>query len=231
MAIPPIIITVEDTLTAALHRLMNSRESWTGLSKAVNQAMQYWVSFIMKKQTVASKPGIRAYLMQPGRRSEGRAPVRRVNKRGKESTASRYLALRNSRAAAIVWSTNYQGAKSLEPKAFFGLVGRYIGRRQYSAGYHKAGFRPALAAFKIARGNLGQAPNYQKEVSTAFTAHNVSDSIIEAMVINAAAGVSLNPTGGDAAVEASKNEVIAILTKWTEENILQRAAGLGFRGR
>lgn len=225
--IPPINIQIEDTLSAALINLMASRESQKGLGDAMDEAMQYWVSFAMAKQTVASKVGIREYLMADADRKKGGSPVRKRTARGKESTASRYLQLRDSRAAAIVWRSNYKGAQSLAPGPFFGLVGKYIARRQYSAGHHKAGFRPALSAFKVKRGLIGADPNYEKTKSVAFPAHTISDSIMEALVINAADGVSENPTGGTAAVEASKAEVVTLFETYTRRNIRKRARRLG----
>lgn len=231
--IPPINIQIEDTLSAALINLMASRESQKGLGDAMDEAMQYWVSFVINKQMSADRSKIREYLMAKAERTQGGAPTRLRTRTGKISTAARYLALRQSRAAAIVWASNYAGkkggtpARELAPGAFYALVGNYISRRQYAAGYHKGSFRPALNAFKIKRGILTGTPNYKKTLSTAFPAHALSDSIMEALVVNAAAGVSENPTGGTAAVEASKAEVVTLFETYTRRNIRERARRLG----
>lgn len=230
--IPRPNIKVEDRLSSSLRRLVDSRESRSGTAGAMNMAMQWWVSFIMAKQTVASRAGIRERLMERAERAKTASPVRRFNRTGKkESSAKRYLQLRDTKAAAIVWATNYQGARWMTPKDFISTVGRFVARRQYSAGHHKAGFRPALNTFKMARGQLGVAPNYPKISSIAEAAHPVSESILEVLVRNAADGASRNPTGGAAAVEASKHEVVVKLENLIKDNLLERADALGFRSR
>jgi hypothetical protein len=230
--IPAVQFAVGDGVSEALRRLVASRESQQGTEGAVNMTMQFWVSFIMAKQSVASRPGIKERLMARAVNAKALSPVRRYNKKGtKESTAKRYLALRDTVAASIVWSTNYKNARAMTAQDFIATTGRFVAHRQYSAGYHKAGFRPALNEFRIRRGLLGVAPAYKAVNSTAIPARSISETIIEALVKNASAGAEKNPTGGIAAVIQSEAEVVAKLEKLTAQNIQERAAGLGFNRR
>lgn len=228
---PAIQFKVGDRVTEALRRLVASRESRDGTASAMNMSMQYWVSFIMHKQTVAPKGGIRGYLMQRAAHAKGGAPKMIRTNSGRESTAKRYQELRASRAAAIVYSSNYKNARSLGAKEFYSLVGKYVARRQYSSGHHKAGFRPALSEFKIRRGLLGVAPGYRRVSSSALAARSVSESIMEALVHNASAGAAKNPTGGEAAVLQSEGEVVDMLAKFIVKNLRERARGLGLGAR
>lgn len=218
-----------NNLSDAIRRLGESRANGQDLEDGINLGMQLWVSYIMAKQTSADRPGIKAYLMGKSRRN---APVRRYNKSGKkESASARYLELRNSVAASIVYASDYKGARSMAPAAFFGLVGKYIAARVYSSGHHKAGFRPALREFKSRRSaaSLGQAPNYGQPAGTAQAAHSQGGGVITASASNVAAGVASNPGGGISAVEASEGEVIAQLERFILKNIEERAKRLGLQ--
>lgn len=218
---------VEDTLTSAIRQLMDSRERNKGLGDAIDEAMQYWLSFIINKQMAADRAGIRSYLMARADRAGGGAPTRKRTRAGKISKASRYLELRQSRAAAIVWHSNYKGARSLAPGQFYPLVGNYISRRQYASGYHKGSFIPALNAFKMKRGVVGQVPNYKHPAGFARAARAITDTLMEARVVNTAAGILKNPTGGQAAVDASRAEVEALFATFVLRNIKERARRLG----
>lgn len=218
-----------NTLSDAIRRLGESRANGQELEDGINLGMQLWVSYIMAKQTSADKPGIKAYLLGKSRRN---APVRRYTKSGKkESSSARYLELRNSVAAAIVYASDYKNARSLAPAAFFGLVGKYIAARVYSSGHHKAGFRPALREFKSKRSAsaLGQAPNYGNASGRATSAHSVGGGTVTASASNVAAGVENNPGGGMSAVEASEGEVVAQLERFILKNLEERAAKLGLQ--
>src|SRR6478752_175911 len=195
MSVQPTYVA-SNTFSEAIRRLAESRSSGQSLEDGINLGMQLWVSYIMAKQTASDKPGIRSYLMGKARRN---APVRRYGKSGKtESKGARYLELRDSVAAAIVYSTNYKNARNVDSKTFFGLVGKYIAARVYSSGYHKAGFRPALREFKARRASsaLGQAPNYGRPAGRATAAHSKGGGAITASASNVAAGVESNPGGG-----------------------------------
>ncbi|RYD38933.1 MAG: hypothetical protein EOP87_00220 [Verrucomicrobiaceae bacterium] len=220
---------VGNDVSAAVLRFANSRESQKGLEGAINLAMQLWISFIMAKQTTANKGEIKAYLM--ARTSHHSAPVRRYGAKGRESAAKRYLELRDTRAAAIVYASNYKNARQMDAKAFFGVVGKYIAARQYSAGHHKAGFRPALREFKVKRGaaELAGAPAYSKVRSTAHVARTVRSGVVEASASNMAGGVEKNPGGGISAVEAAEGEVVIKLEEFILKNIEDRAKRLGLQ--
>lgn len=226
--IPPPDIKVIDRVSDAIQRLVDSRSNRSGFEKAINLSMERWISFTMAKFKVADKNAIRSRLMGLAEKRKGGSPVRRYNKRGNESNAKRYLALRDTVAAAVVYATNYKGARALTPEKFFGLVGKFIAARMYSSGHHKGGFRPALNEFKVRRGQLGVAPFYRRHiVGRAQAAHEISDSKLEAMVVNNAGGVTKNPTGAGAEVTA-KAEVVVYLEKLILQNLLEKGEALGF---
>ncbi len=182
----------------------------------------------MKK---ADPAAIGAELMGPPRNPKydiQKGYVRKVTSRGKESTAGRYLELRHTQAAYIVRLTNYKGSRRMAGQEFYGVVGRYIAARKYSAGHHRAGFIPALDTFKGRKAGLGKAPYYRRHRSGNALAAQPDKAITTASVTNKAGGVTKNPTGGNA-FQDSKSEVLRQLEKYIMLNLIERGRRNGFK--
>lgn len=228
LTFPRLQVTVDadGSFSAALREYILSRDRANAAEDAVNKAMQFLVSFVMGKMTVGSghvadKARIEGRLMEMhegGKFASDRLP-RKLGKKGKEAKTARYLALRNTRAAYLVWITNYKGARSMDAGKFWGTVGRYVAARKYSAGYHRAGFLPALNVYRGKRGLAGRMPKYKLPGGTASPPHMTTPDFIRAVMENFTRFIE--GLGVPALAAEALADVEQQLRKWTAENLIQ----------
>jgi hypothetical protein len=222
------LITVTNNFSPALARAFSESRMKPDLARAVDRIMTHWVSFAMAKMYPAQRAAIKTRL--EGRAAKAKFDQGRTIKTGKASKSARYLALRHSLAAYIVWSTNweYKGepARNMSPERFYAAVGRYIGARQFSAGYLRSGMRPALNTFRVRLGMAARDPQYKKHplVGRAKAAQP-SERVPTAEVENWAGGILEKFPN---AFLDSLPEIEAEVTKWIAENLAERAAREGF---
>jgi hypothetical protein len=180
----------------ALIRAYSESRIRPDLARATNQVMKFWVSFAMEKMYPAQRAAIKSRLEAQATRAKfrvatGGGPVK-MGKRG-ENKSARYLLLKNSVAAYIVWSTNWkwggQPARTMDPQRFYAAVGRYIGARQFSVGYLRSGMRPGLNTFRAKLGLAARDVKYKRgEVGRAKEA-TPNERIPTAEVENFAGGI------------------------------------------
>jgi hypothetical protein len=162
-------ITIENTFSRALAQAFDESRLRPDIARTINRIMQQWVSYAMAKIPTAQKMAIKARLEAPAVRSKFQQGVRRVGARGRESASARYQLLKHSVAAYIVWTTNYKRngkpARQMSGQEFYATVGKYVGSRQFSAGHHRGGLRPALNTFRVAGGQAARLQNDATPVS------------------------------------------------------------------
>lgn len=209
-------LTVKDSFTPALLAAWAaSRRGSKDLSRLINLAMRQWVSFAIHKIPKANRAAIKARLEARASRARFQHGIVRTTKTGRESKSARYQFLKESLAAYIVYATNYRtrrgSARAMSAAQFYAHVGRYIGARQFSAGYLKAGLYPALSEFKAARGEDTRPARYRQPAGTAVAARPEAP---EARVADFASGIL------DVAPRAFLDSLGDVVT-WIQRNIVQ----------
>lgn len=222
---------IEDSFSPALAQAFSESRMTPDIVRAVNTIMRDWVSFAIAKIPRADASKIKSRL-------EGRATrakfdhavdkplkIRKDGSLGKQDL--RFLQLRKSLAAYIVWATNYSDkgkkARTMTGQEFYAAVGRYIGRRQFSAGHHKGGLRPALNEFRARLGQAERLPRYRRVPGEARSATE-RDTIPWAEVSDWAGEIlKVAPN----AFSDSLPEIEAAVRRYIAENLQRRAEQAG----
>lgn len=227
-------IQIQDEFSPALVRAFSESRLKPDLARAINRIMGQWVSYAMAKIPKADQTRIRSRLMGPATKAKFQVGKVRVTKTGRESKGKRYLELKDSLAAYIVWATNWKskrfpgGVRQLSADQFYAAVGKYVGARQFSAGYLKSSLKPALNAFRRGAGQAERLPRYNQgmgkgEVGSAKLARP-AETVLAAEVegyVEAILEVAPN------AFVDSLPEIEATVRQWIEENLAERAAREG----
>ncbi len=224
-------IQIEDTFSRALAEALDESRLRPDIAKSINRIMSQWVSYAMAKIPVAEKTRIKARLEAPAVRAKFQQGNVRLTKRGRERKNARYELLKRSVAAYIVWSTNYKRggmpARQLSADQFYATVGRFIGARQFSAGHHKGGLRPALNTFRVAAGQAARLPRYKRAAGTAKKAGE-QERIPTAEVENYAKAIlEVAPN----AFTDSLPEIERTVQEWIARNLVERAQRAGLDAR
>lgn len=230
-------ITIENQFAAALRAFAASRGGAYGMDRAINKAMQFLVSFAVRKIPAADRAAIRASYLQIVKQTDRvvspafkkmRLRQRAAENAGKPvrgTAASKRYQLVYSLAAYKVARSNYKGARGLRGEAFYALVGKYIAARQFSAGYHKSGLIPALNTFRRMAGLQERMPRY-KNLPGRAKAAKATEIIPEAEVADAARAIA---TIAPNAFSDSAPEVVRLLNQFAAENLNQRLKGAGLK--
>lgn len=235
-------VTIENQFASALRAFAASRGGAYGMDKAINKAMQFLVSFAVRKIPAADRAVIRATYMArvrpalrtarpQNRQRREKAAAKALGKpvppvkptRGKGAARRRQLVY--SFAALKVFRTNYKGARDLTGDAFYALVGKYVASRQFSSGYHKSGLIPALNTFRRMAGLQERMPRY-KNLPGRAKAAKATEIIPEAEVADAARAIA---TIAPNAFSDSAPEVVRLLNQFAAENLNQRLKGAGLK--
>ncbi len=237
-------ISVKNEFSPALARAFSESRERPDLARAVNYIMQLWVSFAIDKIPAAQKSDIRSRLMARATRTAYQLGLNKVVKIKKDGTYRkmdmRYIELRQSLAAHIVWATNYPGragtgqayankARTRNAKDFYALVGSFVSHRQYSAGYLRSGLLPALNAFRVAQGK-GELPTFKKKYGPPGSAIKAqpNDMVPMAQVEDLAKGILIKAPN---AFSESLPEIEKQIEGYIADNLAKRALDAGFRVR
>jgi len=227
-------LQIQNDFSPALARAFAESRLRPDLAKAINRIMGQWVSFAMAKIPIADKSRIRGRLMARATQAKFSLGLVKRTKSGKESQGKRYLELRDSLAAYIVWSANWKsqsfpgGVRSLSTDQFYAAVGKFARARQYSAGYLKSSLMPALNTFRARAGQVTRLPKYRKGPPGAASAAQPGQTILSAEVegyVKAILQVAPN------AFSASLPEVTAAVQEWIAANLVERATREGLAAR
>lgn len=229
MVMPKIEIT--DTFSRALAEAFDESRLRPDIARTINRIMQQWVSYAMAKIPVAQRGAIKARLEAPAARAKFQQGVRKVGARGRESASARYSMLKRSVAAYIVWVTNYRRggkpARQMSAQEFYATVGKFVGSRQFSAGHHRGGMRPALNTFRVAGGQMARLPRYKNVPGTAKKAQEQA-LVPTAEVENYARAIlQLAPN----AFTDSLPEIERTVQEWIAKNLVERARRAGLEAR
>jgi hypothetical protein len=224
-------ITIENTFSRALAVALDESRLRPDIARSINRIMQQWVSYAMAKIPVAQRTAIKARLEAPAVRAKFQQGVRRVGARGRESASARYQLLKHSVAAYIVWTTNYRRngkpARQMSGQEFYATVGKYIASRQFSAGHHRGGLRPALNTFRVATGQAARLPRYRNTPGTAKKAGE-REAVPTAEVENYAKAIlEVAPN----AFTDSLPEIELTVREWIARNLVERAQKAGLEAR
>lgn len=233
---------IQNDFSPALARAFAESRLKPDLAKAINRIMAQWVSYAMAKIPVADKLRIKSRLMAPAIKAKFKVGKKKVTATGKESKGKRYLELKDSLAAYIVWAGNWKYKKkgeymgrpvrSMSTEEFYAAVGKYVGARQFSAGYTKSSLKPALNVFRARLGQSERLPLYRGgkgkgEVGTARQA-KPADAILEAEVVGYVEAIlEVAPT----AFSDSLPEITATVQEWIAGNLVERAQREGLSAR
>jgi len=237
---------IEDGFSPALLRAYDDSKWKPDIARSINHVMARWVGFAMAKIPRADKRRIKARL-------EGKAAAagarfqqgfRKTSKSGRESRSARYLVLRDSVAAYICYLKNrahterrvkgFVGpmpqlkARSMNADQFYAAVGRWVGARQYSAGYLRSALRPALNEFRVRLGLDERGPQYRKGTMGSARKAQPQEAIATADVeayVDALGSVSPR------AFLESLPEITTMVEQWIGDNMAKRAAAEGILGR
>jgi hypothetical protein len=225
---------IQNDFSPALARAFSDSRLKPDLTKAINRIMGQWVSYAMAKIPKADQTRIRSRLMAPATKAKFKVGKTRVTKTGRESKGKRYLELKDSLAAYVVWATNWKskkfpgGVRQLSTEQFYAAVGKYVGARQFSAGYLKSSLKPALNAFRARAGQAERLPRYGKgQVGSAKLAQPAEMILLAEVEGYVEAILEVAP----GAFADSLPEIEATVRQWIEENLAERAIREGLEVR
>jgi hypothetical protein len=226
---------IQNDFSPALARAFSDSRMKPDLTKAINRIMGQWVSYAMKKIPVADQAQIRSRLMAPATKAKFKVGKVKRTATGRESKAKRYQELKDSLAAYVVWAQNWKskkyapsGVRQLSTDQFYAAVGRYVGARQFSAGYLKSSLKPALNAFRVRAGQEERLPKYRKgPVGSAKLARQNETILLAEVEGYVQAILQVRPN----AFLESLPEVEATVRQWIEENLAERAIREGLEVR
>lgn len=225
-------IEVKDTFSRVLATEFSESRIRPDLAKAINRIMQQWVSYAMKKVPVADRQKIKARMLAPATRAKFKVGVRKVSKKGKEASTDRYMMLKHSVAAYLVWSMNWRPrggtpARQVTAAQFYGYVGTYAAARPFAAGYHKSGLVPALNQFRVAGGQVARLPKYRDGPPGTAKEAKEGERIPMAEVENYAKAIlKVAPN----AFSDSLPEMERTVKDWIVQNLNERAKRAGVAG-
>jgi hypothetical protein len=205
-----VTLTVED---AALRRALSQYAQMKNKTDAevVNKAMRYWVPFAAKR-VINKTPGgrkIKQELLGP---AEGRYKAKR--------SKSKY---NNTAAMAIfIWRLKKRGKPI--PADLTEQIDRFVGARNNSAQFLRAGFIPAFKQFKVPNRKVGTQRNFKGRSQGKLATESLFFKV-EAFARNAREGAAkIAPE----AFRESLPEVTAIFIKFMNQDMQRIAKSTGF---
>lgn len=220
-------IEIKDTFSRALATAFDESRLRPDIAKTINRIMQQWVSYAMAKIPMAQRTAIKSRLEAQATRAKFQQGVVKTTKRGRESASARYALLKRSVAAYIVWTTNYKRggtpARQMNAQQFYATVGKFIGSRQFSAGHHRGGMRPALNVFRAAQGRSERLPRYKNTPGTAKKAGE-QEKVPSAEVENYAKAIlTIAPNAFSDSLPEIERTIQSLIVK----NLIERAQRAG----